>query len=192
MNLLKERILAEGSAKSENILKVDGFLNHQVDPVLMKNIGEEFASHYKNMGITKVVTIESSGIAPALMTAMALEVPMIILKKQSSKVLNDTLYQTVVTSYTKGNSYELSLVPEYINENDHVLIVDDFLADGEAATGAIRLLRMAHATIAGVGILIEKSFQPGRRKLEEQGFHVYSLVRIASLSEGKIQFIEEK
>jgi len=181
MNLLKERILAEGSAKSENILKVDGFLNHQVDPVLMKNIG-----------ITKVVTIESSGIAPALMTAMALEVPMIILKKQSSKVLNDTLYQTVVTSYTKGNSYELSLVPEYINENDHVLIVDDFLADGEAATGAIRLLRMAHATIAGVGILIEKSFQPGRKKLEEQGFHVYSLVRIASLSEGKIQFIEEK
>ena len=192
MNLLKERILAEGSAKSENILKVDGFLNHQVDPVLMKNIGEEFASHYKNMGITKVVTIESSGIAPALMTAMALEVPMIILKKQSSKVLNDTLYQTVVTSYTKGNSYELSLVPEYINENDHVLIVDDFLADGEAATGAIRLLRMAHATIAGVGILIEKSFQPGRKKLEEQGFHVYSLVRIASLSEGNIQFIEEK
>ena len=192
MNLLKERILAEGSAKSENILKVDGFLNHQVDPVLMKNIGEEFASHYKNMGITKFVTIESSGIAPALMTAMALEVPMIILKKQSSKVLNDTLYQTVVTSYTKGNSYELSLVPEYINENDHVLIVDDFLADGEAATGAIRLLRMAHATIAGVGILIEKSFQPGRKKLEEQGFHVYSLVRIASLSEGKIQFIEEK
>lgn len=192
MNLLKERILAEGSAKSENILKVDGFLNHQVDPVLMKNIGEDFASHYKNMGITKVVTIESSGIAPALMTAMALEVPMIILKKQSSKVLNDTLYQTVVTSYTKGNSYELSLVPEYINENDHVLIVDDFLADGEAATGAIRLLRMAHATIAGVGILIEKSFQPGRKKLEEQGFHVYSLVRIASLSEGKIQFIEEK
>ena len=171
---------------------MDGFLNHQVDPVLMKNIGEEFASHYKNMGITKVVTIESSGIAPALMTAMALEVPMIILKKQSSKVLNDTLYQTVVTSYTKGNSYELSLVPEYINENDHVLIVDDFLADGEAATGAIRLLRMAHATIAGVGILIEKSFQPGRKKLEEQGFHVYSLVRIASLSEGKIQFIEEK
>ena len=192
MNLLKERILAEGFAKSENILKVDGFLNHQVDPVLMKNIGEEFASHYKNMGITKVVTIESSGIAPALMTAMALEVPMIILKKQSSKVLNDTLYQTVVTSYTKGNSYELSLVPEYINENDHVLIVDDFLADGEAATGAIRLLRMAHATIAGVGILIEKSFQPGRKKLEDQGFHVYSLVRIASLSEGKIQFIEEK
>ncbi len=192
MNLLKGRILAEGFAKSENILKVDGFLNHQVDPVLMKNIGEEFASHYKNMGITKVVTIESSGIAPALMTAMALEVPMIILKKQSSKVLNDTLYQTVVTSYTKGNSYELSLVPEYINENDHVLIVDDFLADGEAATGAIRLLRMAHATIAGVGILIEKSFQPGRKKLEEQGFHVYSLVRIASLSEGKIQFIEEK
>ena len=192
MNLLKERILAEGSAKSENILKVDGFLNHQVDPVLMKNIGEEFASHYKNMGITKVVTIESSGIAPALMTAMALEVPMIILKKQSSKVLNDTLYQTVVTSYTKGNSYELSLVPEYINENDHVLIVDDFLADGEAATGAIRLLRMAHATIAGVGILIEKSFQPGRDKLNAQGVEVYSLARVSKLGKDLIEFIPEE
>ena len=191
MNLLKERILAEGSAKSENILKVDGFLNHQVDPVLMKNIGEEFASHYKNMGITKVVTIESSGIAPALMTAMALEVPMIILKKQSSKVLNDTLYQTVVTSYTKGNSYELSLVPEYINENDHVLIIDDFLANGEAATGAIRLIRKAHATIAGVGILIEKSFQPGYEKLTEQGIDVYSLARIAKLGEGVIEFVKD-
>ncbi len=191
MDLLKERILAEGSAKNENILKVDSFLNHQVDPILMQKIGEEFAAHYKDMGITKVVTIESSGIAPALLTAMALNVPMIILKKQSSKVLNDTLYQTVVTSYTKGNSYELSLVPEYVNENDHVLIIDDFLADGEAATGAIRLLRKAHATIAGIGILIEKSFQPGRKKLEEQGFHVYSLVKIASLADGKIQFAKE-
>lgn len=189
MELLKERILADGFAKNENILKVDSFLNHQVDPILMQKIGEEFASHYKHMGITKVVTIESSGIAPALMTATSLNVPMIILKKQSSKILNDTVYQTVVTSYTKGNSYELSLVPDYVSEEDHVLIIDDFLADGEAATGAIRLIRKTHATIAGIGILIEKSFQPGRKKLEEQGFHVYSLARISSLSNGKIEFI---
>lgn len=192
MNLLKEKILAEGIAKNENILKVDSFLNHQVDPALMKQIGEEFASHYKECGITKVVTIESSGIAPALMTAIALDVPMIILKKEPSKVLNDNLYQTVVTSYTKGTSYELSLDQNYINENDHVLIIDDFLADGEAATGAIRLIRKAHATIGGIGILIEKSFQPGRKKLEEQGFHVYALARVAKLSEGYIEFMEEK
>ena len=128
----------------------------------------------------QVVTIESSGIAPALMTALALNVPMIILKKQPSKVLNDNLYQTVVTSFTKGTSYELTLSQQFINENDHVLIVDDFLANGEAATGAIRLLRKAHATIAGVGILIEKSFQPGRGKLIEQGIDVYSLARISN------------
>lgn len=191
MELLKQKILTEGLVKNENILKVDSFINHQVDPILMQKIGEEFASHYRTMGITKVVTIESSGIAPALMTAIALDVPMIILKKQSSKVLNDTLYQTVVTSYTKGISYELSLVPDYIDEDDHVLIIDDFLADGEAATGAIRLIRKTHATVAGIGILIEKSFQPGRQKLEEQGFHVYSLARISSLSDGKIEFLSE-
>lgn len=191
MDLLKQRILADGTAKNENILKVDSFLNHQVDPELMSAIGEEFAEHFKDMGITKVVTIESSGIAPALMTAAALHVPMIILKKEPSKVLNENLYQTVVTSYTKGTSYELTLAQEYVNENDHVLIIDDFLADGEAATGAIRLLRKAHATIGGIGILIEKSFQPGRLKLEEQGFHVYSLARVSKLSERKIEFLEE-
>ena len=191
MKLLKQKILAEGIAKNDNILKVDSFLNHQVDPVLMQQIGEEFAAHYKTEGITKVVTIESSGIAPALMTAIALQVPMVILKKEPSKVLNDNLYQTVVTSYTKGNSYELSLDQNYVTENDHVLIIDDFLADGEAATGAIRLLRKAHATIGGIGVLIEKSFQPGRKKLEEQGFHVYSLARIAKLSEGVIEFVED-
>ena len=138
-------------------MKVDSFVNHQVDPELMKNIGNEFAEHFKGQGITKVATIESSGIAPALMTALALNVPMLILKKQPSKILNQDLYQTVVTSYTKGTSYELTLSKNFISENDHVLIIDDFLANGEAATGAIRLIRKAHATIAGVGILIEKS-----------------------------------
>ena len=158
----------------------------------MRQIGEAFAAHYKDRGVTKVVTIESSGIAPALMTALALDVPMIILKKQPSKVLNDNLFQTVVTSFTKGTSYELTLSQQFINENDHVLIVDDFLANGEAATGAIRLLRKAHATIAGVGILIEKSFQPGRGKLIEQGIDVYSLARISKLDKDLIEFIPEE
>ena len=191
MKILEDMILERGIAVNEEILKVDSFVNHQVDPELMKNIGDEFAEHFKGQGITKVATIESSGIAPALMTALALNVPMLILKKQPSKILNQDLYQTVVTSYTKGTSYELTLSKNFISENDHVLIIDDFLANGEAATGAIRLIRKAHATIAGVGILIEKSFQPGYEKLTEQGIDVYSLARIAKLGEGVIEFVKD-
>ena len=191
MKILEDMILERGIAVNEDILKVDSFVNHQVDPELMKNIGNEFAEHFKGQGITKVATIESSGIAPALMTALALNVPMLILKKQPSKILNQDLYQTVVTSYTKGTSYELTLSKNFISENDHVLIIDDFLANGESATGAIRLIRKAHATIAGVGILIEKSFQPGYEKLTEQGIDVYSLARIAKLGEGVIEFVKD-
>ena len=191
MKILEDMILERGIAVNEDILKVDSFVNHQVDPELMKNIGDEFAEHFKGQGITKVATIESSGIAQALVTALALNVPMLILKKQPSKILNQDLYQTVVTSYTKGTSYELTLSKNFISENDHVLIIDDFLANGEAATGAIRLIRKAHATIAGVGILIEKSFQPGYEKLTEQGIDVYSLARIAKLGEGVIEFVKD-
>ena len=191
MKKLEEKILAEAKAVNENILKVDSFVNHQVDPVLMQEIGMEFARHFEGQGITKVVTIESSGIAPALMTAAALHVPMIILKKQPSKILNQNLYQTVVTSYTKGTSYELTMSQDYMSENDHVLIIDDFLSNGEAATGAIRLLRKAHATIAGVGVLIEKTFQTGREKLEEQGVPVYALARVSKLAKDVIEFVPE-
>lgn len=189
MKILEEKILAEGKAINEDILKVDSFINHQVDPVLMRQIGEEFANHFKSYGVTKVATIESSGIAPAIMTAEALHVPMIILKKQPSKVLNDDLYQTAVTSFTKGTTYELTLSSKFISDSDHVLIIDDFLANGEAATGAIRLLRKAHATVAGIGILVEKSFQPGRDKLIEQGHEVYSLARIGKLAKDCIEFL---
>ncbi|MCI5518188.1 MAG: xanthine phosphoribosyltransferase [Roseburia sp.] len=192
MKELEEKIKNDGSILSEDILKVDSFVNHQVDPELMLHIGQDFAEHFKGRGITKVVTIESSGIAPALMTAQQLGIPLVILKKQPSKILNDNLYQTQVTSYTKGTSYELTLSANYIGENDHVLIIDDFLANGEAATGAIRLLRKAHATIAGVGILIEKSFQPGREKIKSQGFEVYSLARVSKMQKDYIEFIPEE
>lgn len=191
MKELKERILNEGRAINEDILKVDSFINHQVDPALMTSVGKEFASHFAGKGITKVATIESSGIAPAFATATALNVPLIIMKKQPSKILNDSLFQTEVTSFTKGTSYELTVSSKFLNENDHVLIIDDFLANGEAATGAIRLIRMSHATIAGIGVLIEKSFQPGHEKLVSQGFDVYALARIKHLEAGKIEFCEE-
>ena len=192
MKLLEDKILAEGIAESENILKVDSFINHQVDPELMKKMGKDIAEHYKGKGITRIATIESSGIAPALMAAEALGVPLVILKKQPSKVLNDNLLQTVVTSFTKGTSYELTLSHQFIEENDNVLIIDDFLANGEAASGAIRLLTEAGASIAGVGILIEKSFQPGRDKLIAQGVDVYSLARVSRLAKGVIEFIPEE
>lgn len=192
MKELEEKIKNDGSILSEDILKVDSFVNHQVDPELMLHIGQDFAEHFKGRGITKVVTIESSGIAPALMTAQQLGVPLVILKKQPSKILNDNLYQTQVTSYTKGTSYELTLSANYIGEKDHVLIIDDFLANGEAATGTIRLLRKAHATVAGVGILIEKSFQPGREKIKSQGFEVYSLARVSKMKKDYIEFIPEE
>ena len=190
MKELQDRILKDGVAMNEDILKVDSFINHQVDPELMLHIGQEFAAHFKDQGITKIATIESSGIAPALMTAQCMGLPLIILKKQPSKVLNDNLYQTEVTSFTKGTSYELTLSSKFISENDHVLIIDDFLANGEAATGAMRLLRKAHATIAGIGSLSEKSFQPGHEKLISQGLDVYSLARIGHMEAGRIEFIE--
>jgi xanthine phosphoribosyltransferase len=186
MKLLEEKILKEGIVLNDEILKVDGFINHQVDPKLMKEIGEEFARYFKDKGITKVATIESSGISPAIMTALALNVPLIIMKKSPSKVLKTDLYHTEVSSFTKGTSYELTVSKSHITEEDHILIIDDFLANGEASTGAIRLIRKSNATIAGVGILIEKSFQPGREKLDETKIEVYSLARIESLKNGVI------
>ena len=134
MKLLEERIKKDGKALGKTVLKVDSFINHQVDSEFMESLGKDFAEHFKDYGITKVFTIESSGIAPALMAAKYLDVPMVILKKQTSKILNGKVYQTRVTSFTKGTSYELTLYQDYINPSDKVLLIDDFLANGEAAS----------------------------------------------------------
>lgn len=190
MKLLEDKILSEGLALSETVLKVDSFVNHQVDPVLMNEIGKDFARRFKDAGITKVLTIESSGIAPAVFAALALNVPMIILKKQTSKVLKDHILQTNITSFTKGTSYELTLSTNYVGKEDTVLIIDDFLANGEAAMGAIRLAEGAGAKIAGIGILIEKSFQHGRQRILDAGYPVYSQARISKLGDGIIEFTD--
>lgn len=190
MDYLKELILEKGMALSENILKVDSFVNHQVDANLMKKIGTEFYEHFKNSNITKVFTIESSGIAPAVMTASEFNVPLVILKKQNSSILNDDIYQTEVKSYTKNTVYNLTLSKKYIGPDDNVLIIDDFLANGEASRGAIRLIEGAGAKVAGIGILIEKSFQQGWKDLENSGYNVHSLARIKSLKNGKIEFLD--
>ena len=192
MKELQERIKKDGIAVNEDILKVDSFINHQVDPVLMQHIGEAFAEHFKDQGITKVATIESSGIAPALMTAMCMGLPMIILKKQPSKILNDNLFQTEVTSFTKGTSYELTLSSKFVSEKDHVLIIDDFLATGAALKGLISLTEMAGATVVGCGIAIEKEFQGGGPELRAQGYRIESLARIQSMSDdGKVIFASD-
>lgn len=191
MKLLEDKILSEGLALSESVLKVDSFVNHQVDPFLMREIGRDFANHYKDAHITKVLTIESSGIAPAVFTAYELGVPMIILKKQTSKILKDHILQTNITSFTKGTSYELTLSKDYVDDKDTVLIIDDFLANGEAAMGAIRLASMAGAKIAGIGILIEKSFQKGRQRILDAGYEVYSQARVAKLGKDLIEFVRE-
>ncbi|MGG7165442.1 xanthine phosphoribosyltransferase [Clostridium ihumii] len=191
MNTLCKKILEEGRALSETVLKVDSFLNHGVDPKLMYEIGTYFKEYFKDKGITKVFTIESSGIAPAVMTAMQMDLQMVTLKKQTSKILNGEVYQTTVHSFTKGTDYELTLSKKYINENDKILIIDDFLANGEAAQGAARLVEEAGATVMGIGIVIEKSFQPGRDILLNKGYDVYSLARVKKLGKDLIEFVEE-
>ncbi len=188
MKALEERIQKDGRVVNSDILKVDSFLTHQVDPLLMAEIGKEFAEHFMGMGITKVATIESSGISPALITALNLNVPLVIFKKNASKVLNGSLLHTEVTSFTTGKTFELTASPKFLKPEDHVLIIDDILANGEAITGVIRILRMAHATAAGTGIIVEKTFQPGRKKLKEAGVEVYSLAKIKSMSPDKIEF----
>ncbi len=188
MKLLEDKILQEGEVLGEDILKVDGFINHQVDIPLMEELGKDMAEHFRGQGVTKVFTIESSGITPAVFTARALEVPLVILKKQNAESLGTEVWQTEVVSYTKDTSYQLTLAKNYITDADHILIVDDFLANGEAATGAVRLIRKAHATVAGIGVLIEKTFQPGREKLENQGVPVYAQARIRAFEGGKVIF----
>ena len=190
MDLLKEKIKNDGIVINENVLKVDNFLNHQVDTKLMDLIGKEFADYFKEKNITKVVTIESSGIAPAYAAALKLDVPLVIFKKQSSAILDtDTTIQTPVHSFTKNTDYVLMASKRYLSENDNILIIDDFLANGQAAMGAYRILKEAGSSVAGIGIVIEKSFQDGRKKLEDLGLVIYSLARISKISSTSIEFL---
>ena len=190
MDLLKEKIKNDGIVINENVLKVDNFLNHQVDTKLMDLIGKEFANYFKAKNITKVVTIESSGIAPAYAVALKLNVPLVIFKKQSSAILDtDTTIQTPVHSFTKNTDYVLMASKKYLSENDNILIIDDFLANGQAAMGANRILKEAGSSVAGIGIVIEKSFQDGRKKLEDLGLDVYSLARVSKISSDGIEFL---
>lgn len=189
MQELMDRILKDGQALSEHVLLVDSFLNHQVDPVLMQHIGQDFAAHFANRGITRVATIEASGIAPAAMTALALGVPLVVMKKATSAIMNnDVLLTTQVHSFTKNIDYMLMCKKQFLPQGEKVLFIDDFLANGEAGFGAVRLIEEAGSEVAGIGIVIEKSFQSGRQKLIDAGYDVYSLARVAKMGEGVIEF----
>lgn len=191
MKLLEDKIRESGIVLDGGILKVDSFLNHQIDPLLMQAIGNEFARLFEGEGVTKILTMEASGIAPAAFAGLALNVPVVFGRKNKSLTLRDNMFTTSVYSYTKQVSNEISVSKDFLSSRDKVLIIDDFLANGQAVTGLLSICRQANAQVLGVGIVIEKSFQKGRVWLEESGVRIESLARIASLENNEVRFVGE-
>jgi xanthine phosphoribosyltransferase len=187
---LEERILTDGRVLGNGILKVDGFVNHQVDPLLMDACGREFAKRFATLGATKILTAEISGIAPAVTTAIHLGLPVVYARKTKPITMPDQVYLTLAPSHTKGRMVELIVSPEYLAHGEKVLIIDDFLASGATILGLVRLAEAAGSKIVGVGALIEKLFEGGREALKPLGVPVESLACIASLDDGKITFGE--
>lgn len=192
MKQLQEKILSEGRVLSESVLKVDSFLNHQIDPVLMDAIGQEFASRFAGAGVTKILTIESSGIAPAMMTGLKMGVKLVFARKSQSLTLTDNLYTASVHSYTKNITSDISVSKDFLDKDDVVLILDDFLANGQAVLGLLDIIEQAGASLAGVGIVIEKGFQPGGREIRERGIRVETLANVKTMKNGKAEFFEEE
>jgi xanthine phosphoribosyltransferase len=190
MNELKLRILTDGKNLGKGILKVDGFINHQVDPTLMDTCGKELARRFGSVGATKVLTAEISGIAPAVMTAIHLGLPVVYARKSKPVTMPDQIFLTLAPSHTKGRIVELIVSPEYLGPEERVLIIDDFLASGQTIMGLVRLAQAAGATIVGVGTLIEKSFENGRQLLSELEVPIEALAIVSDMSEGKILFAD--
>jgi len=190
MEELKERILRDGKNLGNGILKVDSFVNHQVDPQLMDTCGRELARRFANAGATKILTAEISGIAPALTTALHLGLPVVYARKTKPVTMTNAVLLTLAPSHTKGVMTELLVAPEYLAGNERILIIDDFLASGETIMGLVRLAQAAGAVIVGVGALIEKTFEGGRAALRPLGVPVESLVCITSMEGDKIIFGE--
>ncbi len=190
MQLLRDRIVQDGKSLGGGILKVDSFINHQVDPLLMEACGEEFARVFKDVGARRVLTAEISGIAPALMTAKFLDVPVVYARKTKPITMPDTVYLTVAPSHTKGVMTELIVSPEYLPREEPVLIIDDFLASGATIMGLVRLTQAAGAKLVGIGALIEKSFEGGRSALTHLDIPIHALVTIESMQDGTFQFAD--
>lgn len=194
MNFLENKILEFGTVKEGNVLKVDSFLNHQIDIELLRKMAHEWQRRYNGTKITKVLTIEASGIAIATMVASTLNVPLVFAKKSKTSNLSDDLYFSNVKSYTHNTVNTVFVDKKYLSSLDHILIIDDFLAHGEALSGLIDLVNQAGATLAGAGIAIEKGFQDGGKKLREKGYRIESLAIIESMDDksGEICFKSEK
>ncbi|MDR1502771.1 MAG: xanthine phosphoribosyltransferase [Prevotella sp.] len=187
MKLLKDRILKDGKSFDGGILKVDSFINHQMDPILMKSIGVEFVRKFGNLPINKIITIEASGIAPAIMLGYLLELPVVFVKKAVPKTMVN-MVSTIAHSFTKDKDYTICVSKDFLNPNDKVVFIDDFLANGNAAIGIYNLIREAGAELYGMGFIIEKSFQDGGQRLRELGIHIESLAKIKELGDNKIIF----
>lgn len=188
MKLLEDKIQNEGIAIGTDILKVDMFLNHQMDVELLDEMGKEFKRLFKNCGATKVVTIESSGIAIAVFAAKYLGLPALFAKKSKHKNVGDDVYSANSYSFTHGREYTMIVSRKYLNKGDKVLIIDDFLAGGNACNALIDIIDQAGAEIVGIGIAIEKGFQPGGQALREKGYNLRSLAIIDEMKDGKITF----
>ena len=192
MKLLEERLKEDGQVRPGNILKVDSFLNHQLDVALLEQLGKEFYEKFKDKNITRILTIEASGIALACLTAQYFNVPVVFAKKAKSKNLDGELYTSTVHSYTYGKDFTVTLSKKFLSKDDTVLLIDDFLAVGKAMRGLIDICNQAEAEIAGIGIAIEKGFQSGGKELREAGYDVYSLAIIDEMSDdGMICFKEQ-
>lgn len=186
MQSLKDRILKEGRNLGNGILKVDGFINHQVDPQLMYEGGRELARRFANVGATKILTAEISGIAPALTTGIHLGLPVVYARKSKPITMPDQIFLTLAPSHTKGRTVELIVSPEYLGSGERILIIDDFLASGQTIIGLVRLAQAAGSTVVGIGTVIEKSFEGGRAALEYLGVPIESLATIVDMTDGKI------
>ena len=191
MKELQQRILKEGQNLGNGILKVDSFVNHQVDPMLMDACGKEFAKRFSSLGATKVLTAEISGIAPALTTALHLGLPVVYARKTKPITMPDQVYLTLAPSHTKGRMVELIVSPEYLAHHEKVLIIDDFLASGATILGLVRLAEAAGSHVVGIGALIEKSFEGGRQALKSLGVQIEALACITAMEDGKIVFSDQ-
>jgi xanthine phosphoribosyltransferase len=188
MQALKDRILREGKNLGGGILKVDGFINHQVDPNLMNICGQEFARRFQDIGATKILTAEISGIAPALMTGVHMGLPVVYARKHKPITMPDQVFLTLSPSHTKGRMVELIISPEYLAGDEQVLIIDDFLASGATILGLVRLAQTAGAHLVGIGTLIEKAFEGGRKALSHLNIPIESLACVQSMEGDQINF----
>ncbi len=194
MELLKDRIRKDGKIKAGNILKVDSFLNHQMDTDLFTEIGKEFKRRFQDAEVTKILTIEASGIGIACIAAQSFRVPVVFAKKTQTKNIAEDVYTTKVQSYTHGRIYDIIVAKEFLGKGDKVLLIDDFLANGKALEGLIDLVEVSGAELAGAGIVIEKGFQAGGDALRKRGIRLESLAIVESMDEktGSIVFRDEK